>query len=327
VLVSSLVVATLSGCATVSGPPPSGGPWASEVERGHPLVGMIWDVRRARFVDEPTLVGGLARGRFVLLGEKHDDADHHRLQARLVQALVAAGRRPAVLFEMLDAEQAPALSRFLQSHPADASGLDAAVDWAASGWPDWAWYRPIADAALAARLPIAAANLSRATARRLARQGLGALDPGEAAALGLDHRLAAVIAARMADEVREAHCGTVSEPALSRMVLVQRARDATMGARMVETGREGGAVLIAGFGHARIDQGVPAQLVRQAPDRSAVSLAFLEVSAGLIEPGAYAAMFDGAILPFDYVWFTPRVDDIDPCEKFKEQLPGGRKSS
>jgi hypothetical protein len=25
-------------------------------------------------------------------------------------------------------------------------------------------------------------------------------------------------------------------------------------------------------------------------------------------------------LPFDYVWFTPRVDDEDPCEKFKSRF-------
>jgi len=327
VALSVLFVAALSGCATSGAPTPSGGSWESEAERGHPLVGMIWDARAARFVSERTLVDGLARGRFVLLGEQHDNADHHRLQARLVRELVMAGRRPAVLLEMLDADQAPALARFLASHPTDAAGLDAAVDWKASGWPDWAWYRPIADAALAARLPIVAANLSRATTRSLARQGMGALDPGELAALGLDRPLSPVIETRMADEVREAHCGTVSEPTVSRMVLVQRARDAIMGARMVEAGREDGAVLIAGFGHARIDRGVPAQLARQAPGPSVVSLALLEVSAGLVEPGAYAAMFDGGILPFDYVWFTPRVDDIDPCEKFKEQLPGGGKSS
>ncbi len=29
--------------------------------------------------------------------------------------------------------------------------------------------------------------------------------------------------------------------------------------------------------------------------------------------------------PFDYVWFTPRVDDLDPCEKFEKQLEGLRK--
>ena len=43
---------------------------------------------------------------FVLLGEKHDNPDHHRLQAWMIDALVARGRRPAIAMEMLDAEQA-----------------------------------------------------------------------------------------------------------------------------------------------------------------------------------------------------------------------------
>jgi hypothetical protein len=30
---------------------------------------------------------------------------------------------------------------------------------------------------------------------------------------------------------------------------------------------------------------------------------------------------EGAVgAPFDYVWFTPRVDLVDPCERFREQL-------
>lgn len=321
------IATVLAGCATSSPVRPAGGPWQTGVESGHPLVGTIWDVQAARFVGEPTLVDALARGRFVLLGEKHDNPDHHRLQARLVRALIAFGRRPAVLFEMLDADQAPALARYLAGHPADASGLDAAVDWKGSGWPDWAWYRPIADAAVANGLPIAAANLSRATTRALGRGGVGAIDPPEAALLALDRPLAPAVEAQMAAEAREAHCGAVSEPTVSRMVLVQRARDARMGERMVEAGRGDGAVLITGFGHARVDRGVPAQLAWRAPGASVVSLAFLEVSADSLDPGAYAAEFDGGVLPFDFVWFTPRVDDTDPCEKFKEQLPAPQKSS
>lgn len=325
-LLLALGVAALSACATSNGAVPSGDPWQSVVERGHPLIGMIWDVRAGRFVGEGSLVEGLARGRFVLLGEKHDNPDHHRLQARLVRALIAAGRRPAVLFEMLGDDQASALAAYLASQPVDGSGLDVAVDWRGSGWPDWAWYRPIADAAIASRLPIAAANLSRAMTRSLSREGVGALDPGEAARLGLDQPVAPVIEAQMAAEVREAHCGTVSEPTVSRMVLVQRARDAKMAERMVEAGGDG-AVLITGFGHGRIDRGIPAQLARRAPGASVVSLAFLEVSAGDLEPGAYVTGFGGDVLPFDYVWFTPRVDTDDPCETFKEQLRAPRKSS
>ena len=48
--------------------------------------------------------------------------------------------------------------------------------------------------------------------------------------------------------------------------------------------------------------------------------AFLEVKEGLTAPAAYAEHWDAASLPFDYVWFTPRIDDVDPCEKFKKSL-------
>lgn len=322
----ALFAAALWGCAVVPGTAPLVGPWESPVGREHPLAGRIWDVRAARFADEGALVEALVRGRFVLLGEKHDNADHHRLQVRLVRALIAAGRRPAVLFEMLDADQAPALARYLAAHPTDASGLDAAVDWKRSGWPDWSFYRPIAEAALEAGLPILAANLSRTTTRSLARDGLAALDPRDVARLGLDRPLPPATDAQMAAEIREAHCGSASDAMVGRMVLVQRARDAQMGERMAAAGRDAGAVLIAGFGHGRNDRGIPADLERRVPGARIVSVAFLEVSAGEIEPGAYAAGFERDVLPYDYVWFTPRVDDVDPCEKFKEELRTPRKS-
>jgi hypothetical protein len=53
--------------------------------------------------------------------------------------------------------------------------------------------------------------------------------------------------------------------------------------------------------------------------RQLLSLAFVEVSAGKQSPGDYAEHFDGR-LPFDYLWFTPRADDFDPCERFEQQL-------
>jgi len=51
-----------------------------------------------------------------------------------------------------------------------------------------------------------------------------------------------------------------------------------------------------------------------------VSVAFLEVRAGVTSPPAYEEPLGGDRLPFDYVWFTPAVDDEDPCVKHKESL-------
>jgi hypothetical protein len=73
-------------------------------------------------------------------------------------------------------------------------------------------------------------------------------------------------------------------------------------------------------GHARSDRAVPFHLRRMAPGRAIISLAFLEVSTGADAATAYAAPFGGETLPFDYVWFTPRVDIRDACERFEEQL-------
>jgi hypothetical protein len=79
-------------------------------------------------------------------------------------------------------------------------------------------------------------------------------------------------------------------------------------------------VSISVVGPSRTDWGVPVYLETQLPGSTVTSVALLEVESGETEPAAYAAQFGDGPLPFDYVWFTPRVDDVDPCEKFRMQL-------
>lgn len=293
-------------------------PWESRFGQDHPLTGRVWDVGAGRFIGPDALVARLAAARFVLLGEKHDNADHHALQARVVRELIAAGRRPAVAFEMLTTAQAPALARHLAAAPRDAAGLGEAVGWRESGWPDWTLYQPIAEAALAAGLPLVAANLPLPTARALTRGDSGGLDPVLVARYGLDRPLATDVERPMAAELRESHCGQVSERLLPGMIAAQRTRDAQMAESLV-TGARDGAVLIVGAGHVRTDRGIPAFLRLREPDARVAALAFLEVRPERNAPADYAAGFEGRV-PFDFVWFTPRVDDEDPCAKFGKTL-------
>jgi uncharacterized iron-regulated protein len=294
--------------------------WQAPLGQDHPLVGQIWDVAAGTFIDRTTLVDRLRHGRFVLLGEKHDNPDHHRLQAWVLRALIEAGRRPAVGFEMFTVADAPAIARQLAAHPGDAGGLAEAVNWQRRGWPAWAMYQPIAEAALQANLPIVATNLAPDMVQALGHGGAEALDSPVVAQLGLDRPLTSDTQAAMAEEIRQAHCGQASEPRIHAMILVQRARDAQMAERLVAAGQSDGAVLIAGAGHVRQDYGIPTYLARKQPGVSVISVAFLEVSPELREPAAYAARFDQQALPFDFVWLTPRVDDQDPCTAFHEQL-------
>jgi len=306
--------------ALLAGPGCTVSEWKSTYGLHHPLTGQIWDVSAASTIDRTTLVSRLAHARFVLLGENHDNPDHHRLQAELLRQLIDIGRRPALGFEMLDIDDAPAIAKHLATAPKDAAGLGEVVGWNQRGWPDWTFYQPIAQVALDAGLPIVATNLRRATVRTLRRDGVAGLERGVVRQLDLDRPVPPDLRRRMADEIRNFHCGYAPEERLKTMVTIQRARDARMADRMIAAARPDGLVLVVGAGHARIDYGIPTYLRTNAREQTLVSLAFLEVQGGKTVPEAYAVGFARDMLPFDYVWFTPRRTNLDPCEEFKAQL-------
>jgi uncharacterized iron-regulated protein len=131
----------------------------------------------------------------------------------------------------------------------------------------------------------------------------------------------------MAADIRTAHCGYASEESVKAMVDVQRARDAQMAQSLIAAGDPAGAILVAGAGHVRNDYGIPVYLSAKAPRKRVISIAFIEVVNQKPEPQNYALAYSHGRLPFDYVWFTPRVDDEDPCEKFKAQFEHLKKRS
>ncbi|GEJ55266.1 ChaN family lipoprotein [Anaeromyxobacter diazotrophicus] len=287
----------------------------------HPLAGRIWDVRAGAFVDDAALERALVSADFVLLGETHDNPEHHRLQARALAGLVAAGRRPAVAFEMLDVAQQPRVDEALAGPgPHDPGALARAIGWAKSGWPDFALYRPIFEVALRAGLPIEAANLSRKQVHEVVRTGAASLAPEVRTLLDRAGPLSKEATDEIRDEMYESHCREMPRTMLEPFVTMQRARDAQMAERLLAAarGREGGAVLIAGAGHVRDDRAVPSYLAREAPGRTRRAVAFQEVSPALRTPADYAAAFGAGGLPFDYVVFTAAAPREDPCQGLRE---------
>ena len=312
VLIVGYVALVVSGCSVTS--------WKSTLGRNHPLTGRIWDVSSARFIDRQSLVTRLARADFLLLGERHDNPDHHLLQAEVLRSLIALGRRPAVGFEMFGLDDASAIANHLAFAPNDAAGLGRAVNWNKRGWPDWAMYQPIAEVALEAKLRIVATNLPLATARKMSSDGLAALEPRVVRDLGLDRPPSESMFASIAADIRDSHCGYASEESVKLMVGVQRARDAQMAQSLIAADDPDGAILVAGAGHVRNDYGIPVYLTAKAAGKQVISIAFLEVDNQKPEPDNYALPDPNGRLPFDFVWFTARVDDENPCEKFKSQF-------
>lgn len=300
----------LAGCA--SGPRPSpAGAWQAGVFADHPLVGRIWSTAQQRFVSIDEAVADLRGARYLLIGEQHDHPDHHRLQAWLLDAL--ADRLGAVAFEMLDEDDRAGVRRAV-----DAPMLATAVGWQASGWPAFALYRPIFEALYQHRIAIHVAHPTRASMRRVMTDGIDQWPKTRIVRLALDVPLPAEQQAALEEQIRVEHCGYAPEKIVAPMALAQRVKDAWMARALVDAAQARPAGLIAGNGHVRRDRGVPFYLRRHDP-KGIRTVAQLAVRPGVFRPDAYDAGL------YDYVLFTPRTSDEDPCVRFKKQLEQMRK--
>ena len=293
--------------APSTAPPPSAGaPWTATRDADHPLVGHVWSVAGRGWVTPDGLFDALATARFVTLGEKHDAPDHHRLQAAVLHGLALRGVRPAVAVEMIAVEQQAAVDG---AAPEDPDAIGEAVGWATSGWPPFATYRPLFVEVRSHWLPLVGAGVTRAKVQSL----LGKDAPPLAAEIRAKYHLDEALPdqAGLEAELLDSHCGALPKDAVARMAAAQRLRDGVMAETMASRDQ---AVLIAGAGHARRDRGVPWILAKMRPDAAVLSVAFVEVQTSYLSADAYGAMFHAKALPFDYVWFTPRLDDDDPCK-------------
>lgn len=213
------------------------------------------------------LIEELVKADYVLLGEAHDDPVHHQLQNKILELMVEAGRKPAVVFEMFNREDEGLISSTTRSFPSDPDQVAAAVNWEASGWPDWQMYRPIVKTALDAGLPVVAGNLSRAKARQVITDYASFMPNNQTRTqMGMNQPLLKIQQQILQTKIATAHGKAIPDPMVKGMVTAQRMRDATMAEAMIARNLGQGAVLIAGKEHVRTDYGVPHYLRFREPN-------------------------------------------------------------
>ena len=308
-------------------PPPL--TWLSEEQRDHPLAGRMWSSANKSFFKPVSLAPALRRTDFVLIGEVHDNADHHRLQAWMIREATPKQqnrRRPAVVMEMISEDQQADLARFFSGRrtgqtTVNVDDLGKALNWEGRGWPSWRIYLPIADAAVELGLPLAPGDSPRERIKAVGARGFEAVPPAERARLQLEIPLPEAAAAALLAELGEAHCGALPERVLPNMAAAQRLRDATLAEQLIRFEPLRGAILIAGNGHVRRDRAVPWYLARRLPEKSVLSVMLVEVIAGQLEPETYVPLDPDGQAAVDFVWFTPRKQRADPCEAFKRNQP------
>jgi uncharacterized iron-regulated protein len=278
--------------------------FTTTVRATNPLVGKTYDTGAHAFTNLDAAEKVAANVPFVLLGEKHDNPDHHVLQARVLRSLVAHGRHPAVAFEMIDLDLQRAADTFIQSGNANVDELGRVLEWDKRGWPAWSLYRPIFEVVVSAHLKIVATGLSHELVRKVVREGPSAL-PEEIAANVKLLPLEPAAATSLDEEIKASHCGMLPDAMVAPMSMAQRVKDALMARLVSINATPDGAVLVAGNGHVRSDRGVPMYLRQPS-----VTFSFVEVGAST-DAIAYASEE-----PARFIVFTPRVDDDDPCKKF-----------
>ncbi|MFL9814688.1 ChaN family lipoprotein [Stutzerimonas sp. VN223-3] len=286
-----VAVILLTACQSM----PSLPAWQSPEGLDHPDLGQIVDLRSGERLSPQQLLNELADADRVLVGERHDNPDHHALQRWLLQALAQRREQGSVLLEMLNPDQqerVASVQEFIARgrRPAD---LPAALGWQ-SGWK-WELYAPLVEYALAQPYPLLQANLDHAEISSIYRSE--PLLTGAAATAKVQDTLLA--------QIRVSHCGLLPEAQLPAMLAVQQQRDRRM-AQQLEVAPKP-AMLLAGAFHVRRDLGVPLHLGNGgAADVRVLMLA---------ETGETVEAKQA-----DFVWFTPAQARQDLCNAFPEKL-------
>ncbi len=287
--------------------------WQSPLQQEHPLTGFIFNTSSGQTVSEAELVQALNNKAYVLIGEKHDNPDHHLIQAELLQNLLTSKAYDQVVFEMLNDGQHKGLASLNQTDTSNTTNtshttqtIQDALKWDKQKW-DWTSYGPLFEIVLNQHTKLTAGNVNKAMLMQVYSQGAKALQPPErfASAPAIDQANQDI----MLEHIYINHCEMMPKEQLGNMLTVQIAKDASMAYALSQ--QESG-ILIAGAYHTQKNLGIPKHLeFMNKPE--VVVLALTEVDADKASLSDYK-------IDADFVWFTPQFTDKDYCEDMKKQL-------
>lgn len=288
--------------------------------KDHNLVDRIWDVQAGQLIDKSQLLMSIMEADYVLLGENHDNISHHMSQAWLIENLAKQDRGASVSFEMIDNRQGDLI---IDKNITSSIVLIDTLNQFKSSWNYETYYSILFDSVIQAGFKIYPANIDRQTLTHSVMQDNQNLSP----------RLRQILSQTplppdqktiLQKEIIESHCGMLDTKTVDQMVEMQRIRDATMAASLLNSEADL-KVLVAGINHVRKDHGVPMYLLQENEKTTIISVVPIEVEADHNDITAYEKHWKDESLPFDYVWFTARAKrptEKEFCVKLKKHFKG-----
>lgn len=287
---------TLAACATVS--PLS---WSNQdTANQQSLRGRVWDANHQQWLSERQLQNLLFTASSVIVGERHDNSQHHRIERLIIDTLAQAGKLGGVAMEMLDREQQALIdaksNRYWRS--LDDAQLQSALAWQ-KGW-DWDAYGPTIKRVFALDKPLLGANVVNDEVRTLVRANAAPDIP-------------APIVKFQQSAIVEGHCGLLPDDMIDGMLAVQVARDRAMAEALGGLPHTG--VLICGAGHARRDIGASHYMTNKP-----LTIGLIEVEPQIISPEQAQPTSIDAAPAFDIMWFTRAQQRDDPCASLRARF-------
>ena len=220
----------------------------------------------------------LAKRGVVLLGESHDQEEHHRWQLHTIAALFSHRPDMVLGFEMFPRRVQPVLNRWSNGELNEPDFLRE-VDWPQIwGFAD-KLYLPLFHFARMHRLPMLALNIDRATNRRVAAQGLAPVLSTEREGVGDPAPASSFYRDRLFEWFKKHPAAGQDARAASerfeRFVCAQQFWDRAMAeaiAAALRDARQPLVVGIMGSGHIEYGDGVPCQLAALGINDAATAL-------------------------------------------------------
>lgn len=251
-----------------------------------PATWLRLDGERAAAVAHGALIAEVAGRDVVLLGERHEDADHHRWQLYTLAALHAQRPRMVIGFEVFPRRAQPVLDRWVEG-TLTAQQFLAEVQW------DKVWnlsaelYLPLFEFARLHRIPMVALNVERSLTKEVSAKGWDAV--AEAEREGVTRPAPAPQA--YVDELARVHKEHKAVASLANFVAAQQTWDRAMAQALAARAGEALAVGIIGSGHLRHGHGVALQLRDLGVKRIATLLPVEAARCSELVPGLADAVF------------------------------------
>lgn len=291
-MISCVAVFLLFGCAGTRKMPEPVVAFIADDSQAHHRS-QILDLASGEAVSFSELIDRLESFDVIFVGEVHTNAEHHLIQAQILQSLITRDPNLWIGVEYFPRDQQSLLDGYLSGKIEEDAFLET-IQWRKTWGYPYHLYRPLFLAAKREGAPVLALNAPRDIVRKVAREGLTSLDESERSRIAREMDLNHDAHRAYVKEVYERH-GHGNLKAFEWFYEAQTVWDETMAETIAESIRKHGKKMIVflGNGHIMNKFGVPDRTQKRIPGSFVTLVPYPLQETMTLEKGMA-----------DYVWLT-----------------------